>query len=382
MGRPTSHLRFGLDGQIVMRRSAMALALSAALVGCAQAPDKSASARQLLQIEPVYRVQDSGTRPVASVARASQSAQDDRWTHVPRATDTSVSTRLAELAAAGDASSLHEVGLSLARSGRLEQAAAAMRLAQLKSPKDPRVLNNLGHVLYLQGQPEQARELFIQALTIEPGYDYARGNLAKLDIEHVAPADAVASPPLPPALLATQDQVGRHDEPVNAEEAGDAVSVDAASPIVPEGAKLIPVATDLSHVSVVLVNGNGLDGACATTRAWLRGKGLEQVRMVNAKRYDRKSSSLHFHPGQLDKAQALARALPMQVRLVAVDAAPANGALWLVLGQDLRQSPGLQELAALPEAHAAVKAQAMRTAAAVRNSRDIHGDRILAAQVR
>jgi Flp pilus assembly protein TadD len=71
------------------------------------------------------------------------------------------------------------LGIILARSNRLEDAAAQLRDAVRYDPGSFRAHNNLGVVLAQQGALEEAIKEFSEAVRLDPTSDDARGNLER-----------------------------------------------------------------------------------------------------------------------------------------------------------------------------------------------------------
>ena len=82
-----------------------------------------------------------------------------------------------------------DLGVALARQGKLEQAIAHFRLAIAVSPDLAAAHNNLGDCLRAQGKLEDAIEAFRDALRADPGFAPAAKNLANT-LKQLEPSSA------------------------------------------------------------------------------------------------------------------------------------------------------------------------------------------------
>jgi tetratricopeptide (TPR) repeat protein len=85
----------------------------------------------------------------------------------------------------------HKLGLALERTGKLEQARAAIEKALAIRPNTPEFLNSLGAVYTELGDRARAIEALERAVTLRPNYHMARFNLAEA-YEPVNPRRALA----------------------------------------------------------------------------------------------------------------------------------------------------------------------------------------------
>jgi tetratricopeptide (TPR) repeat protein len=86
---------------------------------------------------------------------------------------------------------LHQIyGTSLARRGRLDEAAGVLRAALALDEADAETLTMLGEVVRAQGQFDEARRYFERALQARPSYRVARLDLGR---ELLAASDAAAA---------------------------------------------------------------------------------------------------------------------------------------------------------------------------------------------
>lgn len=87
---------------------------------------------------------------------------------------------------------------------------------------------------------------------------------------------------------------------------------------------------------IVVSNGNGTRGMASQVGALLRERGGNVVLMNDADNYDYRRSLLFYREGFREQAQALARSLPVDVR-VTLDRDLVSGDLLLVVGHDFPQ---------------------------------------------
>ncbi len=77
----------------------------------------------------------------------------------------------------GSAQAHYHLGLSLARSGRVEEAVASLREAVRLAPQWPEAQNDLGYLLAECGQHREAESCYREALRLRPDYAAAHNNL-------------------------------------------------------------------------------------------------------------------------------------------------------------------------------------------------------------
>ena len=72
-------------------------------------------------------------------------------------------------------------GFTIARNYVYRSETALWEDTVKKSPNKARVYNNLGYAYYLEGRRKDARDAYLRALELDPGFQLARNNLNMLD---------------------------------------------------------------------------------------------------------------------------------------------------------------------------------------------------------
>lgn len=358
-----------------MRRLAMlSLVASAALLGCSSMTDPT------WRVEPAYRTSSAGADPAQGyLALARQYEGDDRTTQALDA------YRRAALAAPGDAEVQNAVGLALARHAQFGPAVLALRRAVSLAPERAQLINNLGYALLLDGRADEARAMFRLTLAVDPLHELASRNLAYVDEQRGAAAAVASSvtqsvgvkgpldtaavllpaqgplvmlPVGPPVSSAEvtgsmpQADPGRLPPAPTAEQAAMSASVATASkPVVhavanSSAAAVLLAGVRLEGVSIEIVNGNGVEGAAARMRLWLRQQGIESGRLVNLRPYSSQSTQVQFRPGNVEQAHAVAGRLPIQAQVVPAPDGSTRADLRVVIGHDARYAAGCAALSA------------------------------------
>jgi Flp pilus assembly protein TadD len=122
-----------------------------------------------------------------------------------------------------EAEALSLLGVVLDNQKKFEEAEQNHKLAMANSPNSAGILNNYGNHLLFTGNPQGAREVFLSAVAIEPGDDYANVQLAQLALkanhgrealgylDHVSAQQAEA-PNIAIFRLIALDQIGSRPE--------------------------------------------------------------------------------------------------------------------------------------------------------------------------
>lgn len=207
--------------------------------------------------------------------------------------------------ATAPADRLHRQALLLAAAGSLDAAIAQLQQAVRLAPRQAAMRNNLGFLLMQSGRADEARPHLLAALEIDPSMRRAQVNLERMPAPAAPTAPAVATP-------------------------------GAAPRETPEAAASPGLGPDprQAEARVRIVNGNGRAGAAARLGRWL---GLPRVRLSNLGRFDADRTEIGYRPGHADRAQALARQMPVPVRLREM---PDLGEtdVRIVVGRDLQDS--------------------------------------------
>ena len=82
-----------------------------------------------------------------------------------------------------DAMLRHELGNVLVGNRQYERAIAHLEVAAMMQPENQRIINNMGFAFSMMGENSKARQQYLKALSIDPGYAPARANLAGLLLE-------------------------------------------------------------------------------------------------------------------------------------------------------------------------------------------------------
>lgn len=337
------------------------LTLAALLAACGAAPTRPQWA-----VEPLLRIEHAGGDDAAALYRVGRYHQ-----------------QRGELAAAADAyaraialrpdrlDARNAQAVLLAGQGRQDEAAELLRQLVADFPLEAQPLNNLGYLYHLQGRAEAARAAIEQALRLDPSYEQARANLARLAEtgartghtaavatapRDTAPATPAADAPQPrlqlvetapnefrlepraqaPAAVRLVDAVGTAGAVRSAASASSASSVsDAgmAAPGAPAGTAGTGAATAAVDAALQIVNGNGARGLAERVRGVLKRHGVAATDTVNGRSRQR-LTLIEYLPGQRASAEAVRAALNGRARLVAARALPDALALRLVLGRD------------------------------------------------
>ena len=372
------------------------LTLAALLAACGAAPTRPQWA-----VEPLLRIEHAGGDDAAALYRVGRYHQ-----------------QRGELAAAADAyaraialrpdrlDARNAQAVLLAGQGRQDEAAELLRQLVADFPLEAQPLNNLGYLYHLQGRPEAARAAIEQALRLDPSYEQARANLARLaetvsstgntaraataprtPAPHdAAPATRAADAAPQPRLQLVQTAPNefrlepRAQAPAAASSANAAGAVGIASAAATAdgsaalGAIGAPAgraapsapASVAAHADAALqiVNGNGVRGLAERVRGVLRRHGVAgaDADTVNGRSRQR-VTLIEYAPGQRERAEAVRAALDGRVRLVAARALPDALALRLVLGRDY-DGPGATGNAARSTRRASLRAKAVPDSAA------------------
>ena len=122
-----------------------------------------------------------------------------------------------------EAEALSLLGAVFDNQKKFEEAGQNHKLAMANSPNSAGILNNYGNHLLFTGNPQGAREIFLRAVALEPGDDYANVQLAQLALkanhgqealgylDHL-PAQQLETPSVAVFRLIALDQVGNRTE--------------------------------------------------------------------------------------------------------------------------------------------------------------------------
>lgn len=202
---------------------------------------------------------------------------------------------------------LHRQALLLAAAGSLDAAIAQLQQAVRLAPRQAAMRNNLGFLLMQSGRADEARPHLLAALEIDPSMRRAQVNLERLPAPASPAAPDVATPGAAP-----------RETPEAAAAASPGLSPDPRQ----------------AEARLRIVNGNGRAGAAARLGRWL---GLSKARLSNLGRFDADRTEIGYRPGHADRAQALARQMPVPVRLREMpDLGEAD--VRIVVGRDLQDS--------------------------------------------
>lgn len=377
------HKRVGTKG--AGRPAATALAIAAALGGCASLGEKAPHA---MRIEPVLRISsgsNSGTLG-GYQALARQYAGEGRWL---KAAET---LRQAAALDPRSVDTLNRLGHAEAMLQRYPAAVVAFETAVALAPDRVDLLNNLGYALMLNGRPALAAAVLTMALQRAPDYEAARHNLQLADIR-VAEL-RTAQPSLPVGVAATAPELASTPAvalPLQADPPSLALTAHALAPLASSAfevlsapnvpslqlasvptlmalpsqapfAEPVPrpstdpaaiaarpepaaVSAQIGQTRIVVVNGNGVTGAAARLGRRLAGLGLTQPRLANLLPYKTATSTVQYRAGFARQARAIADLLPMP-SVIEPAAAGVSGEVRVIIGHDVAYSQACTLLAA------------------------------------
>ncbi len=331
----------------------LAVAAGAALLGCS--PLTSTPWR----VDPLYRI-ESGNPAAAQgyLALALQYEGEGKYAQALEA------YRNAAKAAPGDADMQNTLGLALAKHAQFAPAVAALRRAVALARESAQLLNNLGYALLLDGRAEDARAMLRLTLAVDPAHETALRNLAYLD-KKLLPADSKAASQAA-AAVATATVV-----PMKMAEASAAADAVVAGPVQAASNMSVPITATtvtgtqaspsaagssagktgvlvrgrLEGASIEIFNGNGVDGAAARLRQWLRDQGIEAGRLANLPPYKSAHTLVLYRTGKADLARVVADHIPVDADIEPAPAGTTQADLRVVIGHDARYSAGCASLA-------------------------------------
>lgn len=255
--------------------------------------------------------------------------------------------------------------------------------------------SNLGYAYYLNQQYEEAKRVLNQAVLMEPSYQQAKQNLALVDSNYVAEKQVQAleqeNKKIEYVTVNTQqneqantlvvlnnssDNIQQSSTgiyelnfPKHTEDKPNDVKADLDTPIketikndtgnsqqiiaaisggitfkhVPVVSKLFDLASNelvsfqlsANDKFVEVINGNGLKGIAKSVSEKLKERGLENIRIADAKRFNLAKTHIQYRTGYRDDAVNLNHNLLNRPYLMRNDNLPADVNVRLVLGRDL-----------------------------------------------
>lgn len=269
--------------------------------------------------------------------------------------------------------------------------------------------SNLGYAYYLNQQYEEAKRVLNQAVLMDPDYQQAKHNLALVDINYSAEKDAqvlakenkvvdyvtvntVETNQASSLVVLNNDNSNiqqsssgvyelnfpKHveDRPVdvksgiiNETTVTANNNIDSSQQIVAATSggitfKHMPVVSklfDLASTGVVslqlssnskymeVINGNGLKGIAKSISEKLKERGIENIRVADAKRFNLAKTHIQYRTGYRDDAVNLNHNLLNRPYLLRNDNLPADVNIRLVLGRDLIANINYAELKSMEE---------------------------------
>lgn len=264
--------------------------------------------------------------------------------------------------------------------------------------------SNLGYAYYLNQQYEEAKRVLNQAVLMDPDYQQAKHNLALVDVNFSAEKEAqvlaeknkvvdyvtvnTVETNQPSSIVVLNDDSGyiqqsssgiyelyfpKHVEvsPIavkssvinetnvtssnnidNSQQIDAAISGGITFKHVPVVSKLFDLATtgvlslQLSSNSkyTEVINGNGLKGIAKTVSEKLKERGIENIRVGDAKRFNLAKTHIQYRTGYRDDAVNLNHHLLNRPYLLRNDNLPTDVNIRLVLGRDLIENINQAEL--------------------------------------
>lgn len=284
---------------------------SAVLIGCASVDAKGGGGAW--RIEPLVELRHGGDaangRAYFALGQAYQG--EGRWQEAAEAYSK------AAFADPDSAEAFHSLGIAQAVLGRHAGAITAFRHAVDLDPESAQYLNNLGYALLLSGQYARSLPFLRAALAREPGHEQARTNIARVEImlRPVAAAPAVeAASPAPDLAAAEPGPTSR------------------AAETPPDPA----LADRLAGFRIEIANGNGVRGAAARLREWLRERGVDTARLSNLRPFTSADTQVEYQPGHLAQALEIARRMPDGAGVVPAADSFSRADVRVVIGHDVK----------------------------------------------
>jgi hypothetical protein len=269
--------------------------------------------------------------------------------------------------------------------------------------------SNLGYAYYLNQQYEEAKRVLNQAVLMDPSYQQAKQNLALVDANYVAEKQVQAleqenkqveyvtvntlqneQANTLVVLNNSSDNIQQSSSgiyelnfPKHTEDKPNDVKADLDTPIketikndtgnsqqiiaaisggitfkhVPVVSKLFDLASNglvsfqlsANDKFVEVINGNGLKGIAKSVSEKLKERGLENIRIADAKRFNLAKTHIQYRTGYRDDAVNLNHNLLNRPYLMRNDNLPADVNVRLVLGRDLIANINHAELSLMEE---------------------------------
>lgn len=346
-----------------LQQTLAAVASCLTLIGCAAAPAKG------WRVEGTYRLDGTGASAAAGYLALGRQYQGEARHHL--ALD---AYRKAARLAPGDADVMNALGLALAQQSMLAPAIDAFRQALALDPERPALLNNLGYALVLDKRMDEGRTFLQQALVQEPGHQLARVNLDRLVSPE--PATQVAGPAMADAAelgtdghlnapaLRSEASASAENPPLTVQfsflpnveafsvtfadsQATGPQSADSEGRAQLEAPPPLPFASEKDRppqgaakvvaVRLEISNGNGVRGMGARLGQSLRSlHPAYAIRLTNMRRFDRDTTVVEYRPGFTEEARVIADSLSASTLIHAVEAAPGNSDIRVLLGRDVK----------------------------------------------
>lgn len=254
---------------------------------------------------------------------------------------------------------LNGLGMSLAETGKHDEAITQFQAAIAISAGSAYLHNNLGYVLLLKDSNEEAVKALEEAQRLDPNPERAAtynlglareglGAAAKarqtaeagtrspqsVVVNAITPAIQVTSAPsagvelvqVSPSVYELRTPANRQP-PQEAAPAQQAAPVQEASPAQETTASLKPFRLEIS-------NGNGITRMAKRVSGHLSRAGIRTMRLTNQRPFQQHETEIHYRNGYAAEAAALARKLQPKVQLVPSKELAGHIDVRLVLGRD------------------------------------------------